>query len=91
MGFPVSLLIGDEDAVEETADPVFSWLREVDARFSPFKPGSEVSRLGRGELEPPGSVRIWPKSSLCARSSASRAAARSTCGCPVAASARARS
>ncbi|MER5379349.1 FAD:protein FMN transferase [Streptomyces sp. NPDC002688] len=57
MGFPVSLHIGDEDAVEETADPVFSWLREVDARFSPFKPGSEVSRLGRGELEP---ARISP-------------------------------
>ncbi|MGW3812523.1 FAD:protein FMN transferase [Streptomyces sp. NPDC005046] len=51
MGFPVSLLIGDEDAVEESADPVFAWLREVDARFSPFRPDSEVSRLGRGELE----------------------------------------
>ncbi|MCX4978809.1 MULTISPECIES: FAD:protein FMN transferase [unclassified Streptomyces] len=52
MGFPVSLRIddGDGDAQEEAADAVFAWLREVDARFSPFKPDSEVSRLDRGEL-----------------------------------------
>ncbi|MFI0240338.1 FAD:protein FMN transferase [Streptomyces sp. NPDC016845] len=67
MGFPVSLRIDDADVPEETADAVeaggareateaadavFAWLREVDERFSPFKPGSEVSRHGRGELAP---------------------------------------
>ncbi|MFJ1604705.1 FAD:protein FMN transferase [Streptomyces sp. NPDC088253] len=52
MGFPVSLRIDDENASEETADPVFAWLREVDARFSPFRADSEVSRLDRGELIP---------------------------------------
>jgi thiamine biosynthesis lipoprotein len=26
------------------------WLHEVDATFSPFRPASEISRLGRGEL-----------------------------------------
>lgn len=52
MGFPVSLRVDDEDVPERAADPVFAWLREVDERFSPFKPGSEVSRHGRGELEP---------------------------------------
>ncbi|QIY74298.1 FAD:protein FMN transferase [Streptomyces sp. RLB1-33] len=52
MGFPVSLRIDDENASEETADPVFAWLREVDARFSPFRADSEVSRLDRGELTP---------------------------------------
>ncbi|MFE2488636.1 FAD:protein FMN transferase [Streptomyces mirabilis] len=52
MGFPVSLRIDDESASEETADPVFAWLREVDARFSPFRADSEVSRLDRGELTP---------------------------------------
>ncbi|WP_327720021.1 FAD:protein FMN transferase [Streptomyces sp. NBC_00490] len=50
MGFPVSLRVDDAHIGEETADAVFAWLREVDARFSPFKPDSEVSRLGRGEL-----------------------------------------
>jgi thiamine biosynthesis lipoprotein len=52
MGFPVSLRIDDESASEKTADPVFAWLREVDARFSPFRADSEVSRLDRGELTP---------------------------------------
>ncbi len=50
MGFPVSLRVDDEHIGEETADAVFAWLREVDARFSPFKADSEVCRLDRGEL-----------------------------------------
>ncbi|MEU4656204.1 FAD:protein FMN transferase [Streptomyces sp. NPDC023723] len=49
MGFPVSLRIDDEDVPEQAADAVFRWLREVDARFSPFRADSEVSRLDRGE------------------------------------------
>lgn len=52
MGFPISLRIDDENAPAEAADAVFAWLHEVDARFSPFKDDSEVSRLDRGELEP---------------------------------------
>ncbi|ANS68726.1 thiamine biosynthesis lipoprotein precursor [Streptomyces lincolnensis] len=55
MGFPVSLRVDDEGFAErgaEAADAVFAWLNEVDARFSPFKEDSEVSRLGRGELSP---------------------------------------
>jgi thiamine biosynthesis lipoprotein len=51
MGFPISLRIDDENVPGEAADAVFAWLHEVDARFSPFKPDSEVSRLDRGELE----------------------------------------
>lgn len=50
MGFPVSLRVDDEGVPESAADAVFAWLREVDTRFSPFKPDSEVSRLDRGEL-----------------------------------------
>ncbi|MFI0038012.1 FAD:protein FMN transferase [Streptomyces mutabilis] len=50
MGFPVSLRVDDPDVPEEAADAVFRWLREVDARFSPFRDDSEVSRLGRGEV-----------------------------------------
>ncbi|MEW2117461.1 FAD:protein FMN transferase [Streptomyces sp. NPDC005474] len=52
MGFPISLRIDDGHAPAQAADAVFAWLHEVDARFSPFKPDSEVSRLDRGELEP---------------------------------------
>jgi thiamine biosynthesis lipoprotein len=50
MGFPVSLLIEDAHLPDGITDAVFGWLRETDERFSPFKPGSEVSRLDRGEI-----------------------------------------
>ncbi|MFJ6896015.1 FAD:protein FMN transferase [Streptomyces hokutonensis] len=56
MGFPVSLRIDDEGGgsrMDETADVLFAWLREVDARFSPFRPDSEVCRYDRGELRLP--------------------------------------
>ncbi|XVV04261.1 FAD:protein FMN transferase [Actinosynnema sp. CA-248983] len=49
MGLPVSVRVeglADGEAVERA----FAWLREVDERFSPFKPDSEVSRLDAGEL-----------------------------------------
>ncbi|MFG2575818.1 FAD:protein FMN transferase [Streptomyces sp. NPDC048481] len=52
MGFPVSLRIDDPDVAEETGDAVFAWLRAADARFSPFRADSEVSRYDRGELSP---------------------------------------
>lgn len=50
MGFPVSLRVDDEGDFEAAANAVFARLREADARFSPFKADSEVSRLDRGEL-----------------------------------------
>ena len=31
-------------------DDAFAYLRDVDARFSPFRPDSEISRLACGEL-----------------------------------------
>jgi thiamine biosynthesis lipoprotein len=34
-----------------TIDDAFRWLHDVDRRFSPYRPDSEVSRLNRGELE----------------------------------------
>jgi FAD:protein FMN transferase len=61
MGFPVSLVVEDGEGGGDgadgtvsagTAEPVFDWLREVDARFSPFRADSEVSRLDRGEPAP---------------------------------------
>ncbi|MER6348422.1 FAD:protein FMN transferase [Streptomyces sp. NPDC001595] len=52
MGFPVSLRIDDTHVPEGAADDVFAWLREADARFSPFRADSEVSRLDRDEIAP---------------------------------------
>ncbi|MET7477714.1 FAD:protein FMN transferase [Streptomyces sp. NPDC005648] len=51
MGFPVSLRVDDPHVTQAAGDAVFAWLREVDARFSPFRADSEVSRYGREELE----------------------------------------
>ena len=50
MGMPIILDLRDGDA-GQLAERVFDWLREVDERFSTYKPGSEISRLNRGELE----------------------------------------
>lgn len=46
MGMPASVEVPDRAA----ADAVFDWLREVDRRFSPFRPDSEV-RTGRHSRE----------------------------------------
>jgi len=45
--FTVDTQSDDSAAVER----VFDWWREVEARFSTFLPDSEISRIGRGELE----------------------------------------
>lgn len=46
MGLPVSVDVRDPVDVA----PLYEDLRRVDARFSPFRPDSEVSRYGRGEV-----------------------------------------
>jgi thiamine biosynthesis lipoprotein len=54
MGLPVSVLARGEGASATVADAavraVFDELHRVDALFSLYRPDSEVSRLGRGEL-----------------------------------------
>jgi thiamine biosynthesis lipoprotein len=55
MGMPVILDL--RDGAAEAADQVFDWLRFVDELFSTYKPESEISRLGRGDL---GSERAHP-------------------------------
>lgn len=52
MGMPITIEIADEKAVSNDIEDVFNYFKEVDKRFSPFKPDSEVSRLNRGELLP---------------------------------------
>lgn len=53
MGTPISLDIADDlprARLEDLADEVFAWLREVDQRFSTYRADSEVSRFDRGEV-----------------------------------------
>ena len=51
MGMPVQLEIVDATHQDTIAETVFAYLRSVDARFSPYKIESEVSRINRGEIE----------------------------------------
>jgi thiamine biosynthesis lipoprotein len=50
MGTTVSIEVQPPLVSEAVLDEVFDQLHDIDARFSPFKPESEVSRLMRGEL-----------------------------------------
>jgi thiamine biosynthesis lipoprotein len=47
MGTVISLSVPDGGADSSAADRCFAWLHEVDRRFSPFQPDSEVSQLMR--------------------------------------------
>jgi len=50
MGTTVSFDVrGPSDPGEAIRDAC-AWLREVDARFSPYRPTSEIARIARGEL-----------------------------------------
>jgi thiamine biosynthesis lipoprotein len=51
MGTVISFDVRDPGLPERTLDEAVTWLTDVDARFSPYRPTSLVSRLGRGEIE----------------------------------------
>jgi thiamine biosynthesis lipoprotein len=50
MGTAVSLDMRDGEVPVDSLEQAFDYLRGVDERFSPYKTGSEVSRLIRGEI-----------------------------------------
>lgn len=50
MGTVISMALPEGGARSPVADAAYAWLHEVDRRFSPFRPDSEVARLIRGEL-----------------------------------------
>jgi thiamine biosynthesis lipoprotein len=50
MGTTVSIVVEPPLVPEEIIHEVVDGLHDVDARFSPYKPDSEISRLMRGEL-----------------------------------------
>ena len=52
MGMGIVVDVRDADVEEGAVDDVFDWLRFVDDTFSTYKPESEISRIGRGELSP---------------------------------------
>jgi thiamine biosynthesis lipoprotein len=53
MGIPMSVDVRDKDRhLDELVEGAFEVLRAADRRFSRYRPGSEVSRFGRGALRP---------------------------------------
>jgi FAD:protein FMN transferase len=50
MGMPVRAVVRDAGRYGAAVDDAFAWLRWVDATFSTYDPGSEISRWGRDEL-----------------------------------------
>ena len=52
MGTMISLFVPDGGADSPAVDAAFAWFHDVDERFSPFRPDSEVGRLMRAELGP---------------------------------------
>ncbi|WP_329111419.1 FAD:protein FMN transferase [Micromonospora sp. NBC_01699] len=53
MGTAISLDLADDlpgARLDQLAEMVFDWMREVDRRFSTFRADSEVSRFDRGEV-----------------------------------------
>jgi len=51
MGMPIYLDVRDARPDPDVIETMFDWLRWVDATFSTYKPESEISRIGRGELD----------------------------------------
>jgi len=50
MGTVISIDVRDMEVPSGAIDAAFAWLHQVDDRFSTYKPESEISRLGHGEL-----------------------------------------
>jgi FAD:protein FMN transferase len=50
MGMPVTVMVADAAATQDDIETVFQYFEEVDARFSPFRPDSEISRLNRRQV-----------------------------------------
>lgn len=49
--FALDLWTPSDELEPGAIDAAFAWLHEVDARFSTYRPDSEVSRLRRGDLD----------------------------------------
>jgi len=50
MGTVIGIDVRDPDVPETAVEAAVAWLTDVDARFSPYRAASEISRLARGEI-----------------------------------------
>lgn len=54
MGTAISFDVRDPEVAPAALDEAFEYLRDIDSRFSTYKPDSEVSRLSRGDIAEEG-------------------------------------
>ena len=50
MGTVIGIDVRDASVSDAAIDAAEAWLIDVDARFSPYRPASQISRLARGEI-----------------------------------------
>lgn len=50
MGTVITVDVRDPGVPPAAVEAAFAWFREVDETFSTYRPGSEISRLSRGEI-----------------------------------------
>jgi FAD:protein FMN transferase len=50
MGTVIGIDVRDLDVPQAAIEDAVDWLTDVDARFSPYRPTSQISRLARGEI-----------------------------------------
>lgn len=65
MGMPINVVIEDEAADEAAFEMVHDYFESVDARYSPYKPDSEVSRINDGLPETEWSEEMKTVLRLC--------------------------
>lgn len=53
MGMPITVEILEERADQQIFDKVFLYFQQVDAKFSLYKPNSQISQINRGEIKQP--------------------------------------
>ena len=51
MGTVASIAVPERSVHQEAVEAAFARLHDIDARFSPYIPESEISRIGRGDLQ----------------------------------------
>ncbi len=51
MGTVASIAVPERSENQEAVEAAFARLHDIDARFSPYIPDSEISRIGRGDLQ----------------------------------------
>lgn len=50
MGTVIGIDVRDPDVPDSAVDDAVAWLTDIDVRFSPYRAGSEISRLARAEI-----------------------------------------